>query len=457
MTKTLSDFRNETIIRDLLLSAGLHNSAVESKIKLFKKSAEKLSNVDISGKTSAKGYFVPGRIEVLGKHTDYAGGSSITSAVDRGFCLVFTEREDKIVRICNVLDNEDVELPLNTEIKNKNEHWSHYTATVIKRVVRNFGNNLHGCDIAFASDLPIAAGMSSSSAMVISIFLAIAKRNHLFRTDKYEDYINNNIDLSQYMACIENGRTFKGLEGSKGVGTFGGSEDHTAILNCQSDHLTQFSYCPIKYQKKMKLPEKYTFVIISSGVHAKKTGNALAKYNQASRLAKKITDVWVKKTNFDDNNLFDILNRSETSLVKIKKYISNEENLEYNSQYLLDRLEQFYKENFQIIPKSIRAISNKNFGKFGELVDRSQSLATYKLKNQVPETEYLSRESRKLGAVAASSFGAGFGGSVWALVDRNDAEDFIQKLSRNYSILYPESSESGEYFTAKPGPGAFSL
>jgi len=457
MSNTLSDFQNKAFIKEILESAGLHQPSINSKIKLFRKSAEKLNEAGINDQITAKGYFVPGRLEVLGKHTDYAGGSSIVAAVDRGFCLVFTEREDSKVRIFNVLDNEKVELPLNCDIETESEHWSHYPATVIKRVVRNFGNGLHGCDIAFASDLPVAAGMSSSSAMVISIFMAIATSNQLFQTNKYKNNIKNNIDLSQYMACIENGRTFNGLDGSKGVGTFGGSEDHTAILNCEADYLTQFSYCPIKNQQKMKVPEQYVFVIANSGVNAKKTGTAMDKYNKASILTQKINDLWNKKTNFNDNNLFDALNRSEGSLDRLKKYILDYKNNKYSSQNLLDRLEQFYKENFQIIPKSIEAISNDNLDKFGKLVDRSQVLTTYKLKNQVPETEYLSREARRLGAVAASAFGAGFGGSVWILVKKNTAKKFIQKLSTNYSILYPESSESANYFIANAGPAAFDL
>ena len=58
---------------------------------------------------------------------------------------------------------------------------------------------------------------------------------------------------------------------------------------------------------------------------------------------------------------------------------------------------------------------------FGDLVDRSQQLAERRLGNQVPETIELARSARELGARAASAFGAGFGGSVWALVSRADA------------------------------------
>ena len=58
-------------------------------------------------------------------------------------------------------------------------------------------------------------------------------------------------------------------------------------------------------------------------------------------------------------------------------------------------------------------------------------------------------------SIAASAFGAGFGGSVWTLVEKTKAEEFIQKLKNNYSILYPESFKSAQFFIANPGPAAF--
>lgn len=455
MIERLSDFENKSNLKNILRKAGIHEDSIDSKIELFTKSAKQINKAGVDKETKTAAYFVPGRIEVLGKHTDYAGGSSIVTAVDRGFCLVVTERDDKKVIVSNVLNDENVEFPFSTEIDTENGHWSHYPATVIKRVARNFGNGLKGCNIAFASDLPIAAGMSSSSAMVISIFLALAKINNLFETKKYKDNINNNIDLSQYMACIENGRTFKELNGSKGVGTFGGSEDHTAILNCEANYLSQFSYCPIQYQTKMKLPEKYSFIIASSGVDAEKTGTAMEKYNRASILATKIKDLWIEETGFNDQSLFDAIDRSESSVQKIKELISNYDGNKYTSADLLDRFTQFYNENFEIIPAATRSIKNKEFNKFGNIVDKSQILTTYKLKNQIPETEYLAREARRLGAIAASAFGAGFGGSVWTLVEKTKAKKFIQKLKNNYSILYPESFKSAQLFIANPGPAAF--
>ena len=90
----------------------------------------------------------------------------------------------------------------------------------------------------------------------------------------------------------------------------------------------------------------------------------------------------------------------------------------------------------------------------GTLVDRSQQAAEDLLGNQVPETVALARLARELGAHAASSFGAGFGGSVWALVDALRADAFKEDWLAAYAARHPAAATRAEAFLARPGPGA---
>ena len=72
--------------------------------------------------------------------------------------------------------------------------------------------------------------MSSSSALLCGVALALADLNGFSATPAWQDACPDRLSLAGYLACIENGRTWRGLAGSRGVGTFGGSEDHTAML-----------------------------------------------------------------------------------------------------------------------------------------------------------------------------------------------------------------------------------
>src|SRR5206468_6712898 len=79
------------------------------------------------------------------------------------------------------------------------------------------------------------------------------------------------------------------------------------------------------------------------------------------------------------------------------------------------RLEQFLAECGEIIPGAGDALLRGDLDALGDLVDRSQAGAERGLGNQIAETIHLQRSARRLGAAAASAFGAGFGGSVWAM------------------------------------------
>ncbi len=71
---------------------------------------------------------------------------------------------------------------------------------------------------------------------MIAVFLAAAALNDLDQTVPFRAAIGSTTDLAGYLGTVENGQTFGPLAGDKGVGTFGGSEDHTAILCCRACH-----------------------------------------------------------------------------------------------------------------------------------------------------------------------------------------------------------------------------
>ena len=90
-------------------------------------------------------------------------------------------------------------------------------------------------------------------------------------------------------------------------------------------------------------------------------------------------------------------------------------------------------------------------------VDRSQHNAERLLGNQIPETVLLQRSARELGADAASAFGAGFGGSVWAMTPRDGAEQFASQWSARYCAAFPVAAARAEFIITRPGPGATRL
>ncbi len=397
--------------------------------------------------------WVPGRIEFLGKHTDYAGGRSLLCTIERGFCFVAAPRGDDVVRIHDARLGETIETRLQPDSPGAPGHWGAYPNTVVHRLAANFGIGgsvgLVGADVAFVSNLPIAAGISSSSALVVGTYLVLATVNRLAERREFSEIITGNDALAEYLGAVENGLTYRSLTGEHGVGTFGGSEDHTAMLCAEPGALVQYSFCPVRRERVIPLDPNLTFVIAASGVVAEKTGGALASYNRVASLAKASLAAWNRATGSDDATLADAL-RSAGNVDALVFAIESMAPLsDYSPSELAERVRQFAIESERLIPAAGDALQARRYDVLGEIVDRSMHNAVEMLHNQTPETIFLAEQARSLGAIASSAFGAGFGGSVWALVGRQDAAPFLAAWQAEYSARFP-ARPNAEFFPTAP-------
>jgi galactokinase len=122
------------------------------------------------------------------------------------------------------------------------------------------------------------------------------------------------------------------------------------------------------------------------------------------------------------------------------------------------RLQHFLLENETLVPAASRALAAGDIESFGQIADASQRGAEDLLQNQVSETVSLARMARELGAAAASAFGAGFGGSVWALVKQSDAPSFSERWQAQYRTVASRSVLArGSFFVTAAGPPATTL
>src|SRR5579884_491613 len=437
---------------EALQQAGMSTIEAENKGRLFDQLQRQGKDLGIAAAQHA--FFVPGRIEVLGKHTDYAGGRSLLCCVERGFCVLVSPRGDRRLRFLDVMSGERSEFPFEMNMEVAQRRWAAYPATVARRIAANFPNSKTGADVLFASDLPRASGISSSSALVVASFLALAAVNDLAKTEPYRHNIQSQEDLATYLGCVENGSTFRELAGDRGVGTFGGGEDHTAILCCGPGKISQFSFCPTRFERSLDLPRDFTFAIAVSGVTADKTGSARDKYNRLSLAVRSILEMWNRETGRNDSSLAAAVASSRTAENDLRRLLISVPEI---TQFpLLDRFEQFVSESCSIIPQAADALAAQDWRRFGDLVDQSEQYAEQLLKNQTTETVFLARTARQHGALAASVFGAGFGGSVWALIEAERAGEFLGRWSRAYRSQFA-TPRGSMFFKSRAAPAASAL
>jgi galactokinase len=420
----------------------------------------------VAGGVAEHALWVPGRLEIFGKHTDYGGGHTLIAAVPRGFALVARPRRDAVVSMYDasrrqdfVLDTQSADPPSRisatagkpadslTSEPDEPRGWRRYALTVVRRLARNFPGAPLGADIVFGSDLAPASGMSSSSALMVALAATLVRLARIDERPEWQPNVASAADAAGYYACIENGMAFGSLEGDAGVGTHGGSEDHIAIVCGKADHAAAWTFVPPAHVADVRVPEDWRFVIASSGVAARKTGEARDSYNNLSLGVGTLLDIW---------------NAHEAPAPSLRAALTSSHGAEERLRELLRarpapipldlaaRLTQFVNEDARVM-EAVRAIRGGDTTALGGLAKESQDDAETLLGNQRPETSALVEMARGLGAYAASSFGAGFGGSVWALVGKEDAHSFPPRWLSDYRSRFP-GHDAATAFEARPGP-----
>ena len=295
----------------------------------------------------------------------------------------------------------------------------------------------------------------------MATFLAIADLNALSAHDEYRRSLAHADELAGYLGAVECGAAFGSFGGDLGVGTFSGSQDQTAILCSRAGALVQYAFAPVRFERTVPLPADHVFVIGASGVLAEKTGAALELYNRQARRVYALLDRWRAATGRDDATLGAALASSPNALERLRDIVRHPRRATESDSFevtdLITRLDQFAIEALKIIPAAGDALERGDLATLGDLVDRSQRGAELLLGNQVPETFHLARSARSLGAVAASAFGAGFGGSVWALVPKVEASRFMQCWQESYENRFPEPARRATFFMSAAGPAAMRL
>ncbi|MGH9310705.1 MAG: galactokinase family protein [Vicinamibacterales bacterium] len=435
---------------DLLLSrlqsAGLPEGEIERKRQLCASVLDAFAAIPDAEPTHA--LWVPGRVEVFGKHTDYCGGHSLVGAVPRGLIAAASARSDQEIRLHDagrgerlMLSGQDTSADAGPATAARFSGWRNYAHVVARRLARNFPGARLGADIVFASDLPSASGMSSSSALMIAIAAMLGRLARIHERDEWRRNIPDAVAEAGYYACIENGMSFGELAGDAGVGTHGGSEDHAAIVCGRPGELSAWRFVPIRHVDNVRIPDEWQLVIASSGVAARKTGEAREAYNRLSREGAELLDVW-NRHEPSERSLRAALSSAPDAAARLERLLS--------SPGLVMRLSHFLREDARIA-EAVDAFRRADRDRLSRLSDTSQADAEQLLRNQVPETIDLARTARDLGAFAASAFGAGFGGSVWALVDGADAPEFAARWLKAYRSRFPHRS-TATTFVAAPGP-----
>ena len=429
----------------------------------------------------------PGRINLMGRHIDHRGGSINVMATDKDQVFVAARRDDDIVNISNIdptypdrnfsisntlsLGSNDSWLSylasdkVVSALKESQGDWSNYVKSAVIRAQFKTDYKLCGMDMLSTGNIPVAAGLSSSSAIVVAVMEALVALNCLNLTE------NEFIDLCG--------------EGEWFVGSRGGSGDHAAMKCCKKNSLVNLGFKPFTVGKTQNFSDKYAILVANSMLMAKKSEGSKDTFN--AKVACYEFALMLLKKNYPHYEL-----KEFRDLAKIRPYsavykmiASLPETItrggikallpEYSQRlneifinhkdpmvYELRNVALYGISECERAEQFMNILKLGNYDKLGNMMkishdgDRinSESISDEYLakliadnlpfeyecgsyKCSTPEIDYLCDLLNNTNGVLGSEIvGAGLGGCVIALIEKSKANDIIENVNRNYYDKY---------------------
>ncbi|MCD7035393.1 galactokinase [Metabacillus sp. GX 13764] len=377
---------------------------------------EEFSGVFKEGSEDVRVFFSPGRINLIGEHTDYNGGNVLPCAITIGTYGAARKRGDRMVRLYskNFSDAGIIEFSLDELVFKKEHSWANYPKGML-HFLQNSGHLLSGMDLYISGNIPNGAGLSSSASLEL-LTGVIAEELFQLTIDR--------IDLVQLGKKTEN--EFIGVNcGIMDQFAIGmGKKDTAILLDCNT---LAYEYAPIEMTGCQ-------IVIMNTN---KRRELAESKYN-------------IRR------------NECETALTCLQKELSvqalgelTEEQFEEHRHLIPDetvyrRARHAVYENQRTI-KAISSLRNGSIEEFGELMNQSHLSLRDDYEVTGLELDAIVEAAwQHPGTLGARMTGAGFGGCAIALVKKEHLDSFIEETGRKYREA---SGYEADFYMASTGDG----
>lgn len=371
----------------------------------------------------------PGRINLIGEHIDYNGLSVFPMALDRRVKMLFRPNSTRRVRVSNADERFP---PLDFTISSLLDpypegEWGNYVKAAVQELIVLF-LELNGFDAVVTSDIPAAAGLSSSSALVVASALALMKAN---------DLSMDRIELMKMLAKAE-----------RYVGTEGGGMDQAICIGAVEGTATRIDFDPISLTST-KVPADWRFVVANSMVHAEKSGTARAEYNRRTRECREaLLSVAGKLGLIGDVSTYpELLRKVPVNEVMAAARAAIPGTLGRRFMHVVTEAVR--------VSQAEQAMREANAGWFGRLMSDSHRSLRDDFEVSGPELDELTEIAVDAGALGARLTGAGFGGCVIALSKTDTVGSVLSALQgRYYSGREVSGRPRDVLFVARPGGGA---
>lgn len=357
----------------------------------------------------------PGRVNLIGEHTDYNDGFVLPCAIDYQTVISCHKRSDNLIRVIAVdYNNQQDQFLLESEIeKHPNYQWANYVRGVIKHIIK-YTKNISGVDFAISGNVPQGAGLSSSASLEVAIGKMFQVLFDLPLDGKQIALIGQEAE-NQFVGC--NCGIMDQLISSLG------QAQHALLIDCRSLEVSPVS-----------IPEDLAVVIINSNI---KRGLVDSEYNTRRKQCEAAAKALGIKA-LRDASLVDLL-QIQASLDPI----------------VYKRAHHVITENERTL-KAAHALANEDYPLLSKLMAESHNSMRDDFQITVPAIDYLVEIVQGVignqGGVRMT--GGGFGGCVVALVPKDKIGDVKDAVSQNY---HKKFAIKEDFYICQPSEGAHKL
>ena len=352
--------------------------------------------------TTGSVYASPGRINLIGEHTDYNGGFVFPGAVDKGMIIEIKPNGTDIVKAYSIDLKDYVEFGLNEEDAPR-ASWARYIFGVCREMIKR-GVDVKGFNTAFAGDVPLGAGMSSSAALESAYAYAL---NDLFGDNKIDKF-----ELAKVGQATEHNYIGVKCGIMDQFASVFGKEGSLMRLDCRS---LEYQYFPFK-------PEGYRLVLVDSVVKHELASSA---YNKRRQSCENVVAAIAKK----HEGVEFLRDCTLEMLAEVKEEVSAEDYM--RAEYVI--------EEIQRVLDVCDALEKGDYETVGQKMYETHHGMSKKYEVSCEELDFLNDVAFDCGVTGSRVMGGGFGGCTINLVKNELYETFITTAKERFKEKFGRS------------------
>lgn len=363
----------------------------ESRLKNLKNCFE-----NVFGFVPEFGVRAPGRVNIIGEHTDYNEGFVLPAAIDRDVTILVKPRDDFVVRIYSETYREEISFDLRSIVHDREHSWSNYERGVAD-VLQKEGFILNGADMVLSGNIPLGSGLSSSAAVEVATAAAFRIIGNLVLSDRRIALLSQKAEnefvgmkcgiMDQFASCLSR-------------------ENHALFLDCRS---LEFEYVLVNM-------ENLAIVLCNTNVPRRLVES---EYNQRRQECEEGV-----KLISQHEPLVKALRDVTPAMLETHKSIF--------PSVVLDRCRHVVEENERVM-RCVDEIKNENMDEVGRLLNQSHESLRDLYEVSCKELDVMAEIAWNVpGVYGARMMGGGFGGCTINLVHESAIEELHEAVEKQY-------------------------